>query len=163
MLELADACADPEASGRNQVDGLLHRTANPHSLTPPHRQQEPSAVLAETIVKPNCVTGMSAGLFELGSGLIDIWATLIQLIRAMAVVTTMTGPEHRPNRGARRRIRGVCGELLLIARLKNLSTHKKRQKAYAKPEADGLTGRGAKSPRSAEPRPRRGHARASAG
>lgn len=58
----------------------------------------------------------------------------------------------------------VCGELLLVARLNNSPTHEKRPKAYAEPKAAGLSvGGRSKSPRSAERRPRAGHARASAG
>ena len=34
----------------------------------------------------------------------------------------------------------VCGELLLIARLNNSPTHKKRPKAYAEPKAAGWGG-----------------------
>ena len=56
----------------------------------------------------------------------------------------------------------MCGELLLIARLNNLATHKKRSKACAEPKAAGLSGRAVKSPRSAERGPRASHACATA-
>jgi hypothetical protein len=39
-------------------------------------------------------------------------------------------------------VQPVCGELLLIARLNNSSTHEKRPKAYAEPKAAGLSGEG---------------------
>ncbi len=38
-------------------------------------------------------------------------------------------------------VEGMCGELLLIARLNNSPTHKKRPKAYAEPKAAGRGGR----------------------
>jgi hypothetical protein len=72
----------------------------------------------------------------------------------------MTAPDHRSSHSKNSLALGsgpyMCGELLLIARLNNSPTHKKRPKAPAKPKAAGLSVGGAsKSPRSADGRPRR--------